>query len=61
MAPQQQKQPSVIPTGASSWDEKTLDLLNAKFEEGDVTPFNIVKPSNIDENLQLPEGLQTCI
>jgi hypothetical protein len=49
---------SGIPTAASSWEEKTLDLLNAKFIEDNVTPFNIVTPFNVDERLQLPVELQ---
>lgn len=59
-----QKPKSRIPTAASSWDEETLNLLNAKFlmnaetHEGKITEFPPERPFGIDVQFKLPENAQ---
>jgi hypothetical protein len=59
-----QKPKSRIPTAASSWDEQTLNLLNAKFlmnaetHEGKITEFPPERPFGIDVQFKLPENAQ---
>jgi hypothetical protein len=55
MATEESPKPtSQIPTAASSWGEDILDLLNAKFNELDVSSFDIAQPFGIPEELQVP-------
>ena len=55
---------SRIPTGSSSWDGETLDLLNAKFHmnaethEGEVIEFPPERPFGIDVQFKIPENVQ---
>jgi hypothetical protein len=51
---QEQADDSAIPTAASAWTKKTLDLLNANYESRMVTDFTF-------NGLVLPDDLQNGI
>lgn len=51
MSPQQDSDDSAIPTAASKWTKKTLNLLNAKYESRLISDL-------IFDQLELPDELQ---